>query len=187
VKLFPKVLLLLGICFISFSLVSYGQADTVQIQTHSTIVSNTAATVATEDDEFNIFLFTFASVFLAAMAGVALIAAIVTALILFFLFALLSLGVLSTSFMVGLYKKSIAAGFKIFIVLVFTGGGTLIGIIGLWLTKHIFYLSFSDSTSLLIGAASGAIAGILLGLATFKMLQYLIPNPYLRGEENTGL
>ncbi|HUC82694.1 MAG TPA: hypothetical protein VMR70_17430 [Flavisolibacter sp.] len=123
------------------------------------------------DDGFNIFLLLLMSIFGCAMIGAAIIGAIAASLIVFALFGLASLGVLSAVFAVGIYNKSVSAGFKTFLAIVFGITGGILAIAGAFIANRLLGLSVSESTLISLAGAGGAIGGVLLALATFKVVQ----------------
>ena len=81
------------------------QTDTTnKIQVDTTTVANAAASAP--DDEFNLFLLTFGAAFLCAIIIASFIGALGALIIIGFVFAMTSAGIISTSFIVGFYKKS---------------------------------------------------------------------------------
>jgi hypothetical protein len=93
-------------------------------------------------------------------------------LVLLAVFGLVMLGVLSTSIIIGLNKKSFEKGSKTFIVLTSTIGGLLIGGTGFWLLNKVVHW-WTPQTSILIGAGLGFLIGIGLGFLVFIILQRL--------------
>ena len=79
------------------------------------------------------------------MIGSAIVSAMATALLLFFLFTLMSLGVLSTPVPIGLYRRSFSGGFRSFLLLVFGIPCVAIGGIGLALIDHFLDLPGSPA------------------------------------------
>lgn len=127
-----------------------------------------------DEEEFNLFLFSMLVIFFCVMIGAAIIGAMLAALFLSFVFSLMALGVLSTSIAIGLYKKSFSTGFKSFIMIIFGISCSAIGGIGLLLVNHFFDLHVSSATSVLIGISSGSVGGLLMAIATFQTLKWMI-------------
>jgi hypothetical protein len=125
------------------------------------------------DDEFNLFLFSLLAIFFCAMIGAAIIGAMVAALVLFFLFALITVGVLSTSVMVGLYKRSFEAAFKSFLMILFAIRGAVIGCVGSYLSKYFLDLHMSTA-AIIIGIAGGLIGGLMMAVATYQVFRWVI-------------
>lgn len=124
-----------------------------------------------EDDEFNLFLLSWGIAFVCAIIIASLIGAMAAMVILIFIFLLISTGIISASFLVGFYKKSVTAGFRTFIVILSAITGVFLGAGGLWVCTEFFHLNISESNALWIGATGGCIGGILMGLIIFKALQ----------------
>lgn len=127
-----------------------------------------------EDDEFNLFLLSWGIAFVCAVIIASLIGAMAAMVILIFIFLLISAGIISASFLVGFYKRSVTAGFRTFIVILSVITGIFLGAGGLWFCTKFFDLNLSASNALWIGAAGGCIGGILMGLIIFKALQLIL-------------
>ena len=138
------------------------QADT-QMTTH-----NTAELDPSDDFSPGLFFFAmigFIFILVCVGAGIAL-----TVLGLSIVFGLVSFGILSTSIIVGLNKKSFAKGFKTFIILASTIGGLLFCGAGFWLLNKIVHW-WTGQTAILTGATCGLIAGLVFGLLANYILQ----------------
>ncbi|MBS1664682.1 MAG: hypothetical protein JST68_26795 [Bacteroidetes bacterium] len=132
------------------------------------------STPQSDDAEFNVFLFTLLLVFIAIIVGAIIAGALLAIISLFALLALVSAGVLSTSILVGLYRKSLAAGFKTAIVLTCSLGSAFLGTIIFWLINRIFQIHLNPPTAALIGAFSGLLGGILLGLILNSIIRLFL-------------
>ncbi|HYJ37649.1 MAG TPA: hypothetical protein VEV87_03495 [Chitinophagaceae bacterium] len=139
----------------------------------SPALSQSGKEIAEPDEEFNLFLFTLAMIFVCAVIGAAIIGGLLAALVLFFLFALIAFGVLSTSVAIGLYRRSYSAGFKSFLIILFALSCAVVGTIGVSLVNIFFALELSRSMAAGVGFLSGAAGGVLMGFATYKVLQTL--------------
>ena len=115
------------------------------------------------DDEFNIFLLAITIAFFSMVIGGALIGAFAATLLLLSLFALVSAGILSAGILTGLYRRSIAAGFKTILVIICSLSGIIGGTICFWLINRIFNIHLISSTAALVGAFGGLLCGLLLG------------------------
>src|SRR5262249_37245319 len=104
--------------------------------------------------------------FIAACIGAGIVVCIAAILI---VAGMISLGILSASVMVGLYKRSLATGVKAFIVLCSLVGGTIMGGTIFWLVNNARHW-FSNQTAVMLGAATGMITGLACGLAVFYVL-----------------
>ncbi len=140
----------------------------------TTVFAQSDNPTSADDDEFNLFLLSLLLIFVCAMIGAAIIGAMAATILLLFLFALMALGVLSTSIAVGLYKRSFSAGFKSFLMILFGLTGAIIAGIGLVLIDYLFRLPTSGLSSFLIGITGGLIGGLLLAIATHHGFQWLI-------------
>ncbi len=120
------------------------------------------------------------------MLAVAAIAVVVAAAVLIFgaiciglLIALISLGVISTSLIAGLYKKSISHGFRTFVTLLVTIGCLIISEFFFWLIHNTFGW-WSLKTSLIIGLIPGLISGWFIGYVMFGLILRVIKYFYNR-------
>lgn len=126
------------------------------------------------DEGMDIFLLVITGVFIFAMLGGALVTTFFAALILFAITGLVGFGILSVSVLAGLYARSVSAVFKTFVVICFALCSGVCGLITVFLAKSIFNLSLSPVTLYTIGAASGVIAGMLLGFGTYHLFQTML-------------
>src|SRR6202000_930424 len=94
----------------------------------------------TQDDDMDMFLLFYAIGFIGVAFAVVFVGAAVMVGFLLVLFALVSAGVLSTGILVGMYRRSVAAGFRTLLVIICGLAGLFTGAIGLWLVRRIFYL-----------------------------------------------
>jgi hypothetical protein len=97
---------------------------------------------------------------------------VLAALVFGFVAVLVSAGVLSTSVIVGLNKRSFTKGFKTFIYLLPSSFGLLLGALCLALLNMITHW-FSTGIATLIGAASGLTAGLCIGVLVLFAIQRL--------------
>ncbi len=97
---------------------------------------------------------------------------VLTVLALLFVFGMVSFGVLSTSIIVGLHKKSVAEGFKIFVVLGASVFGLLGGSLVFWLVNEINKWC-SATEAVIWGSSTGLIAGFGFGVLAFYILKRL--------------
>lgn len=151
------------------------QGDSTQSITVDTARVNLPPGVSSpDDDEFNLFLLTLAIAFIAGLIIASLIGALAAMVILIFIFLLIGTGIISASFLIGFYKRSVTAGFRTFIVILSAVTGIFLGTGGLWFCTKFFDLNIAASNALWIGAAGGCIGGILMGLIIFKALQLIL-------------
>jgi hypothetical protein len=150
------------------------QTDTT-IQKGSSITANENNSGNTQpDDEFNVFLITFAIAFFSAILVASFFGAIAAIAVIGFIFLLITAGITSASILMGIYKRSFASGFKTFIIILGMLAGTFLGAGCLWLIIKFFHLQLSVGNALWIGATGGCIGGILIGLIIFKTIQLIV-------------
>ena len=168
---------------LTFFLLTYlfasGQTiDTTKIKPATTTVkSDTSTHSASNDpyagtDDFSPGLAFFALLglgFICLCVGVGIVITVGALLI---IFGLISVGILSASILVGVNKKSLATGFKTFLVSSSTIGGLVICGLGLWLLNKITHW-WTTKTAIIIGATCGLLAGFIFGLLAFYILQQL--------------
>jgi hypothetical protein len=126
------------------------------------------------DDEFDIFLLAVGIAFVCIVIGATLVGSLVATLAMLALFGLVTAGVLSAGVLLGLYRKSISAGFKTVIGITGCLSGILIGEIAFFLINRIFHLHLSGVAVLLIGGFSGLVGGLLLGLVLFLLIRLFL-------------
>ena len=144
--------------------ISSTQVDTLTKTDHSADID--------ESDDFSPGLLFFALIgfaFILASVGCGIVLTILALLI---ISGLISFGILSTSILVGLNKKSFATGFKTFIVLTSTIGGLLLGGTCFWLLNKVLHW-WTVKTAIIIGGTCGLLSGLLFGILTFYILQRL--------------
>ncbi len=116
----------------------------------------------------------FILIFISFMIGGAIVGAFIATLVLVGLLLLAATGVLSTSIIVGLYKRSFAAGFRTFLLIICGAGGIIAGAGGFLLINHFFHLHVTRTTAAWSGAAGGLLGGLLLGLSMFAVIRELV-------------
>ena len=132
------------------------------------------ASAAEEDDGFDIFLMAVGTAFVCIVLGATLAGSMLATLFLLGVFLLVSAGVLSVGVLVGFYRRSIAAGFRTVLMIACIGGGISCGAVAFWLINRIFDLHLQPATALLIGAFSGLVGGLLLGLVLFTIIRLFL-------------
>jgi hypothetical protein len=145
-------------------------ATTTKADTSTTLRSETAATQKS-DDEFNLFLFAYLIAFSSMVVGAVIVGSIAVTLLLLALFFLVSGGILSAGILVGLYKRSVSAGFKAFLMIIGGLGGLVAGVVAFWLGNHLFHFHLAQSSGFLLGAAGGLVGGLLCGVITFHVIR----------------
>ena len=98
-----------------------------------------------------------------------------TAALLFILFGFIAAGILSTSVLIALNRKSFSKGFKTFVVLTATLSGLTIGAVGFWFLNLITHW-WDYKIALLTGAISGLVAGISFGYLAFYAIRKITTN-----------
>ena len=126
------------------------------------------------DDEFNVFLFAVTVTFFSVVFGAMVAGFITVMLILIALMALVSAGIVSTAVLVGLYRRSLAAGFKTALVLTCSITSMLGGTVCFWLINRIFHIHLRSPTAALFGAFSGLLGGLLLGWVLFIVIRLFL-------------
>jgi len=150
--------IILALNFLIFSIILFAQTDTTK----------TGA-----DDEMNIFLFVFALVVISIILGAAAIGAFAATMFLLLAALFISLGILSVSTMVGLYKQSIQAAFRTFLFIACSLVGMAIGGLGFFLLARLFKLDVSDNTSLVAGITSGLAGGLLMAWIVSQVIKLM--------------
>ena len=100
----------------------------------------------------------------------------VTLVAVFLFVGLISMGIVSTSLLVGFYNRSFSKGFKIFIVLCSVTVGAIAGGGLGWLLNYLFEWG-SAPTAVAVGLLAGIISGIIFGFVAnyiFKKLALYI-------------
>ncbi|GAA4308306.1 hypothetical protein [Nibribacter koreensis] len=97
---------------------------------------------------------------------------VLTVISLFIVFGLITVGVLSTSVMVGLYHKSLAKGFKTFVVLFSGASGVVICAIALGIINAIAHW-WTTLFAIMMGAGLGLVAGLIFGYLAHYTLKRL--------------
>jgi hypothetical protein len=136
--------------------------------------STTDLSVPQPDDEFNIFLMAISIAFFSMILGGALIGVFAVTILLLALLALVLTGILSAGILAGLYRRSIAAGFRTILVITCSLGGIMGGTICFWLINRIFTIHLTSSTAALIGAFGGLLCGLLLSFILAGILRIFL-------------
>jgi len=150
------------------------QTDTLhkQLKDSTTAKTDVPATTA-DDDDFNAGLLVIGAAMVCCMVGAAIVGSFAAALTLLLAALFISTGVLSVSLLAAFYKKSIAAGFKTFILIICMIGGGAIGSTGLFIVTKVFTLHLSGRAAFLFGGVGGLVGGVLMGLVIHKLIVYL--------------
>lgn len=126
------------------------------------------------DEAMDLFLLVTGSLFVATMFGAAIIGAFLVALVVLLFAGLFIFGIVSTSIIVGLYKRSAFAGIKSFLLLLFGLTCPFAGWILFSFFNKLLPLNFSSQQASFIGLASGLVGGLLLALITGRLLENLL-------------
>lgn len=154
------------------------QHDSSRLLRDSAKLTDTAkagtGAVANDDDGFDPALTVVFLVLVGIVCGAALIGAVICGIVLGGLFVLATAGILSAGVLVGLYRRSVTAGFRTAFLLAFSLGGILVGAGGFYVVNRYFHLHFTTRTVLLAGAGGGLLGGLLLGLIVFALIRALL-------------
>jgi hypothetical protein len=112
--------------------------------------------------------------FFSVMVASVIIGTVAVIMILLALFGLVSTGIVSAGILVGIYKRSVAAGFKALLVIICSLGGIMAGAGSLWLIDRFFPIHLGGRTAALLGAAGGLVGGILMGIILFQIIRSFI-------------
>ncbi|WP_207492677.1 hypothetical protein [Aridibaculum aurantiacum] len=169
IKLLKLLLLIVITCI---ALTSFGNDTAVQkLDVYDTTQLALDAGGYKPDDEFNIFLLLFGTAAICFMAGFFLLGLLVFIVLVALIIGFVSIGVISTSALVGLYNKSFTSGFK---TLFLTGGtifGSIAGIFLFGLFTLMLDLQVSSSTITVAGGIIGAVTGCLVGYTSFMLVR----------------
>jgi hypothetical protein len=171
-------------CVSKYTVVAQVSDTTIQISAARTDTVQKAMTAITEKEYDNSNDYD-PGLFLIGLTGLGIIiisvgAGIIVSMVCFFLLlTFVSVGIVSTSIIVGLHKKSFERGFKIFIISSSSFAGTLLFTIVFWAINHVMHW-FTTKTALLTGACFGLVSGFILGLLVAYILKKL--TNYFKGK-----
>lgn len=132
------------------------------------------------DDGMNLFLLFFLLAAISIMVGATVAGSIAAIILLFLVFAFISIGILSISFLAGLYKRSLSAGFKTLIYIVGALCGAFLGTTGAWLVFRMFNVEISQIAAITTGLVAGFADGVLMSFAIIKTIPSA--TKYLQGK-----
>jgi hypothetical protein len=118
------------------------------------------------------FFLIFGLMFIVVFVGVGIT---LTAATLFLIFGFISAGILSTSVLIALNRKSFSKGFRSFVALTTTLSGLIIGSVVFWILNLITHW-WDYKIALLTGSISGLTAGILVGFLVFYVTRKITTN-----------
>ena len=87
-------------------------------------------------------------------------------------FVLITLGVISSSVLVGVRRRSAGAGIRVFLILAGVLGGIPCGMLCAWLGTTFLQLAGADAKVLFYGGLSGAVSGVLIAVALDLIFKY---------------
>jgi hypothetical protein len=166
---------LLAIIILIFTTALIQAQVTDSAKQRSTQVDSSASSTGVDEDVENDFtpgLLIFALVALGIVAGAAAFGVIITAIILLGIFAMVSFGILSASIIAGIYTRSVTKGFKVFFILCSIVVGGVFGCTTLYIL-NFFTQWYTVDDSILLGSASGLVAGLAGGMISYYFLQRL--------------
>jgi len=135
-----------------------------------------ASTPAADGFSPMILLAVVAILFLFCVAVV--LAAILSAAALFLGAALLLFGIISSSVLVGLIRRTGGSAARAFIVQASAVIGAPVGVVALWLQNRLFHIGLSHGVIVFVGIvgglATGAAAGALFSLAAARLARLLL-------------
>jgi hypothetical protein len=120
-----------------------------------------------------IFLLVIGTAFIGVMFGGAIIGALMAVVVALLFFGLVALSIVSTSVVVGLARRSFAAGIRTMLLLIFAPAGSFFGLICLHAFNRFFPLPLSSFTLTFAGLTAGLCGGMLLALFIFRMLRQI--------------
>lgn len=150
-----------------------GRQDTT-VRVDTAVAAAAVAATRQDDEEFNVFLLALGTAFVCIVLGATLAGSMLATLFLLGVFLLVSAGVLSVGILVGFYRRSIAAGFRTVLMISCISGGVCCGAIAFWLINRVFDIHLQPLTALLVGAFSGLVGGLLLGLVLFTIIRLFL-------------
>lgn len=127
-----------------------------------------------DDEEFNLFLFTILIIGVIAVLLCLAVGMILTILSLLAIFGLIAMGALSASILVGIAQKSVAKGFRTFVVVFCTVGSAALGTLAFWFLNNVFKW-WTDLKAICLGFGIGLVSGFLTGIAVAFVIRKLTP------------
>lgn len=167
---------LLSLLFvITLSCGANAQSDSALLNKKDITIMNIGEEQTKEpDDEFNIFLMVFAIGFMCAALGAVMAGAFAVCLFLGVTLLLTTIGIVSASLLIGLYKRSLQAGFKSLLLITGSLLGIAFGLFILWLINLFLHLHMEGYQVLLVGAGGGLLGGLVLGFITYRMIKAVL-------------
>lgn len=125
------------------------------------------------DDEFEAYLLVGGFVFLCVAGGLFTAGFLLLMGITGLAVLLTALGILSSSFLVALHKRSLMAGFKTFLYLLLPLSGAITGATFFWGIAVLFHLHLGFEANVTVGALSGIVGGLLLAFVIILIFKKL--------------
>ena len=148
--------------------------DTVVTQVMPTTIQPDTSTHEAQDEHLNDDNDFSLVLFLLPLAMISALAAVILPMIaVLILLGFISWGIVSTSLLVGLWKRSFTKGFKVFILLFSCLGGLLTGGFTFGAFNLILHWT-KTSIVILCGSAAGAVCGLIFGYVFFYIIRKLI-------------
>jgi len=163
----------IAILFLLMPPTGFAQSAPQPAKTDTAAISPAKA-ASNNDDDFSVFLIAYAIGFVAVIAAASIVGTILFTLVFLTLFLLISAGIVSTGLLVGIRKRSLAAGFKTAFVIFTSLVGILAGSMGLWLVNHFIHLQWQAANAALVGALAGLLGGLLLGFILMAFLRLFL-------------
>lgn len=135
---------------------------------------NADTTVAATPPDDMPFALILAIALFSLAAGCAIIGTLAAIIALVVIGGFISAGILSTSILVGLYRKSATAAFRTLTITTSIFAGIITGVVGLFLVNRFFHLHLARVTWALTGILGGAIGGLLLAFSVLFILKVFI-------------
>lgn len=146
--------------------------QTIVIAKQDTITEATTSNQLDVDDDFAPGLFMMVMAMMVAALICIAIGAVAIIVVLMIVFGLISIGIVSASILVGIYQKSLESGFKTFIVLISSIGGSFLCAAVFFVICKLTEL-YTIKIAILSGAAIGLALGCVFGFLAFWIIQKL--------------
>ncbi|NUY82100.1 hypothetical protein HUK80_14445 [Flavobacterium sp. MAH-1] len=138
------------------------------------LVSLLLQTPNADDEEFNLFLFAILIIGVIAVLLCLAVGIILTILALLTIFGLIAMGALSASIIVGIAQKSVAKGFRTFVVVFSTFGSAALGTLTFWFLNNVLKW-WTEFKAICLGFGIGLVSGFITGIAIAFVIRKLTP------------
>jgi hypothetical protein len=139
------------------------------------------------DDDFSPGLFAGVLIMLLIFLAMLVVLGLLALGLFLLLFALVTLGLISSSVVYGVTCRRPSAALQALVVQAGALAGTVLGAVVFWTGDWLFKLALAWQVKLLAGAAIGLACGILLGLLINFLVRRLYGYVSRRWEKDTGL